>query len=761
MADMKHGTDDLLRGKTILAYADRLSVAQGGTLAFQVSSAAPYRASIMRLTGRPDAEGAGDCEEPVAWGETIAGDYPGREQTTDLGSYARIDAPLLFADCGLTLQIVVRPTTPALGRPQFLLGQWSQSANQGAALYLDEAGHACFVCGDGGAPTVLRGERPLVQDRAMLLTATFDRAQGLARLRQVALDTPPRHEGTIERAAALLPAAADTPFVIGASRDSDAATPSRCHFNGKLEAPAVLCRPVTAAEAERLLADPQPAVWKGDLVAAWDFSRDIDAAHIVDIGPNRHHGRLVNLPTRAMTGWRWAGQTYCWTHAPDYYGAIHFHEDDIHDTGWASDFELSVPIDATSGVYAARLETSDDVEYVPFFVSVAPGRETADLLLLMPTASYLAYANEHLGQDVAETEPLGGHLSILQKGDISLGTRRELGLSLYDRHSDDSGVCHSSRLRPILNMRPGKRSAWIGRARRAPWQFNADLNLVAFLEHEGYRYDIATDEDLHDQGLDLLGRYRTVMTGTHPEYYSTEMLDAVEGFLHRGGRLMYMGGNGFYWRIAFNDDWPGAIELRRAEDGIRDWTCAPGEYHHSFTGELGGLWRRIGRSPQSIFGVGMASQGFDYSGYFKRTPDADNPRAAFIFRGIDDDIIGDFGEIGGGAAGLEIDRTDEGLGTPAHTLTVASSQGHSNLTFAVPEEVDNVNDELVATRNANLRGDLTLLETPRGGAVFSFSSIAWAGSLRHNGYANNVAQLTRNVIDRFLDPEPFAEPEPD
>jgi N,N-dimethylformamidase len=155
----------------------------------------------------------------------------------------------------------------------------------------------------------------------------------------------------------------------------------------------------------------------------------------------------------------------------------------------------------------------------------------------------------------------------------------------------------------------------------------------------------------------------------------------------------------------------------------------------------------------------MASQGFDYSGWFRRMPDADNPRAAFVFAGIDDDVIGDFGEIGGGAAGLEFDRTDGALGTPAHTLTLASSEGHSNLSFAVPEEVDNVNDELVATRNADLRGDLTLLETPCGGAVFSFSSIAWAGSLRHNGYANNVAQLTRNVLARFLDPTPLTHPD--
>ena len=47
-------------------------------------------------------------------------------------------------------------------------------------------------------------------------------------------------------------------------------------------------------------------------------------------------------------------------------------------------------------------------------------------------------------------------------------------------------------------------------------------------------------------------------------------------------------------------------------------------------------------------------------------------------------------------------------------------------------------------------------ETPRGGAVFSTSSIAWAGALSHNDYNNNVARITRNVLERFLDPAPFA-----
>jgi N,N-dimethylformamidase len=56
----------------------------------------------------------------------------------------------------------------------------------------------------------------------------------------------------------------------------------------------------------------------------------------------------------------------------------------------------------------------------------------------------------------------------------------------------------------------------------------------------------------------------------------------------------------------------------------------------------------------------------------------------------------------------------------------------------------------------DVRADLVFFETPHGGAVFSTGSIAWAGSLAHEGYRNDVARITENVIRRLLDPEPFA-----
>ena len=232
------------------------------------------------------------------------------------------------------------------------------------------------------------------------------------------------------------------------------------------------------------------------------------------------------------------------------------------------------------------------------------------------------------------------------------------------------------------------------------------------------------------------------------------MLDAFNSYLAEGGRLMYLGGNGFYWRTAFHPELPGVIEVRRSE-GTRTWQAHPAELHLSFTGEPGGLWRSSGRAPQRLVGVGFASEGFDANSYFLRTPESFDPRARFIFEGVGkDERIGDFGSLGG-AAGFELDIADPALGTPPHALTLARSVEHSNVYALTPEELISAQPATDGIENPKVRADMVFFETPRGGAVFSTGSITWATALAHNGYANNVARITGNVLKRFIDPAPI------
>ena len=134
-------------------------------------------------------------------------------------------------------------------------------------------------------------------------------------------------------------------------------------------------------------------------------------------------------------------------------------------------------------------------------------------------------------------------------------------------------------------------------------------------------------------------------------------------------------------------------------------------------------------------------------------PDATDQRLAWIMEGIDsDEIIGDFGLVNNGAAGLEIDRIDYAQGTPPNTMLLACSFGHNENALLVPEEQYFVYPGISGRDNPLVRSDIVYFTTRNGGAVFSSSSMAWCGSLSHNNYENNVGRMTENVLRRFATP---------
>jgi N,N-dimethylformamidase len=129
---------------------------------------------------------------------------------------------------------------------------------------------------------------------------------------------------------------------------------------------------------------------------------------------------------------------------------------------------------------------------------------------------------------------------------------------------------------------------------------------------------------------------------------------------------------------------------------------------------------------------------------------------AFIFADIaEDGPIGDFGIIGGGAAGLEVDRFDHRLGTPRNAYLLASSEGLTDTYWLTVEELPETYPGLGAQEQGLVRADMVFFRTPNGGAVFSVGSMAWAGSLSHNDYKNNVSRITDNVVRRFVDRTPL------
>jgi N,N-dimethylformamidase len=238
------------------------------------------------------------------------------------------------------------------------------------------------------------------------------------------------------------------------------------------------------------------------------------------------------------------------------------------------------------------------------------------------------------------------------------------------------------------------------------------------------------------------------------------MLDAVKAWLDDGGRLMYLGGNGFYWVTSVDPYRPHVVEVRRGIAGTRTWESIPGELRHSTTGEPGGLWRYRGRDPNRLVGIGFAAQGFDEraAGYERCAASYAGP-AAWIFEGVEEPVIGEFGLVMEGAAGDEIDRFDPRHGSPPSTTVLATSRGrHTNFVQLVTEDIPVTHPNIGGQQNDDVRADITLMTTGTGGAVFAVGSMSWCGCLSHSAYNNNVARITRNVLDRFRNPIPIESP---
>jgi N,N-dimethylformamidase len=721
----------------LTGYTDRWGVKQGAAVRFHVTSAggAPFELRFVRfICADPNPEGPG--YEEVAMASPVDGTVAGLEQGAWTGSFGQVDG-LVLPPGAISLRATVWPTTPAKGVQGVValaLPGWRM------ALCIGPGGGAMAeATGPGG---VVRAEVPakLAARRWYDLVATLG-ADGSLTIEQ-APHRALRDAGRAEARSAL-------PCPGGAARGWIAALPpsgddprASAFCNGKIEDPAVWAgAPGTA----------QPGA--PGLVAGWDFSVGIPTQLASDIGPQAAHARLVNLPARAMTGSNWTGAVHDWKSDPSQYGAIHFHDDDQGDLGWKESFALTVPMDWPSGFYAAHIRNDAGEDYIPFFVR--PAKPASGVAFLVPTFSYQVYGNfvrEGRGAEIRERA--AARRALLETPDMN----PQYGLSCYNHHSDGSGVSLVSMFRPQLDTRP-RQMLHMDPAHphgSGTQRIVVDSYFIQWLTREGIAHDVVTDHDLHEEGVELLRPYRVLIAAQHPEYHSERMMQALEDFLSLGGRMMYLGGNGFYWRAEPSEHAPGALEVRRAESGIRVWETLPGESYNQFGGGYGGLWRRIGRPAHKLVGSGFSCQGLHRGFPYRFTDGIHDPRVDFMREGLSPEVgqaFGERGHQGGGAAGHELDSVNFKYGSPEHTLVVAKG-------IVIHPDYGWVNEDMLTHVHPLPHedwacADLLFFETPAGGAVFSVGSMTWAGAMPIPG---TLRTLTTNVLRRFMDPKPFALP---
>lgn len=754
----------------LAAYADRLSVRPNETIRFHAASQTrqPVQARLVRvICADANPNGPGIVTEPVDSSLTTVSTPA--DQPVPIGSYGVVkDLPRLPATWSLTVRLM-----PGLsGKTQTLVSQLDHNEQTGWSLSLSDDNHLVVRCGDGtSVREVVRSTRPLPVNRwafawMTINGAAFDNPDSPAQVSiSVGWEAYRRggltgQQGSNSETDVLMQPANHNCLLFACEGHTNPAH----HFNGRLESPALFSHALSPDELQAAATD-QSSVMES-AACHWDFSDQPDSDRLTDVGPAARHGNLVNTPTRAVKGAFWTGRNMVSHQAPEEYGAIHFHEDDLDNCHWPVCYEWTVPSGTRSSVYALIVESDGQTDNVPFHVVPASGQRTARIAVLASTFTYTVYGNN--ARPEWDADPKWRQRWYDQAAEWNAyphnpGEHRDYGLSTYNDHPDGSGVSIVSWHRPMLNVRLGYITYPDEPIRASGLRhFPADSHLIYWLETKGYEYDIITDTELHNEGYDLLKQYQVVLTGSHPEYHTGAMLNALEKYRDNGGRFCYLGGNGFYWKIALKPNEEGIIEIRRGEGGIRAWAAEPGEYYNQFDGEYGGLWRRNGRPPQDLVGVGFTAQGNFSGSHYRINNEARDSRAGWILKGLDNATIGDHGLSAHGAAGFELDRADKNLGTPQHAVVLASSEDHPPEApwILVPEEMlthlltwpHQPATELV-------RADMTFFETAHGGAVFSTGSITFCGSLVTDGCENDISQLLKNVVDRFLDPVPFELPD--
>ena len=365
-----------------------------------------------------------------------------------------------------------------------------------------------------------------------------------------------------------------------------------------------------------------------------------------------------------------------------------------------------------SGLYYVHLNARSG-DFFSFPLVVAPARPTSDLAVLASNLDWNAY-NDFGGRSnyvAASALPLDPSVNVRQSSPYL----RDTGARFWDR--TDYDPLSLDRPEPVNRVEDGARITdpmeRIGEEHVAPGTWR----LVGWLEREGFDHDLYAETQLHSGVLDL-DRYRVLILDQHPEYWSRPMYERVKAWVYeRGGRLMYLGGNGISCEVEFVSD----TALVHRNGDLSDWLPT-----RSFVGGPGSILpsrfsRRV-ESEARLLGVSTTLTGMG-TGAPYRVCDGQH----WVFEGTglrDGDLFGHASldrRNPGGASGHETDKMNES--TPAGTRLLAKG----------------INDHEGG-------GEMIHFETDSGGQVFSVGSISYVASLPVD---DQVSRITANVIRRF------------
>ena len=372
-----------------------------------------------------------------------------------------------------------------------------------------------------------------------------------------------------------------------------------------------------------------------------------------------------------------------------------------------------------SGLYYLHAKAEKSGEFFSFPWIVAPAKPTAKIAVLASTNTWLAYNNfggrsNYINADrLPETPVVNARQDLIRytkAGSFNVwGFQDDEYLPLSFERPEPGNVVreHEEVTDPIEGRLP---------CGMAP----AEWRLLGWLEREGFAYDYYSEAQLHFGELNL-DDYQILVLSCHPEYWSREMYSKVKSWVHdRGGKLMYLGGNGLNCEVEFLDrDRLRFKTFLKPNSGGELGMPDPNNPDVYFDSRMA----RTLESEANLLGVVCTDTGIMTAAPYKVVDDSH-----WIYAGTglkNGDLFGEASlqeRIHGGASGHETDKM--GPHSPPGTQLLAKG-----------------------TNRDEGGAEIVYYETATGGAVFSVGSITYVASILVD---DKLSRITSNVIARFL-----------
>lgn len=363
---------------------------------------------------------------------------------------------------------------------------------------------------------------------------------------------------------------------------------------------------------------------------------------------------------------------------------------------WSNPYSLAIPSSWVSGVYVAKLVTDNDRRRYILFV-VRDDSRPSPYVFQSSVNTFQAY------------NPWGGY-------------------SLYE------GPPGQPPATKVSFNRPYAYETGCGQF------FVFEINMVRWLEREGYDVTYITDVDTH-ASLNQLLLHKAFFSVGHDEYWSWQMRDNVIHARDAGVSLGFFTANACYWQVRFED-------ANRTIVAYRDPAVDPLNSDPSQQYLVTTQWRLppVNRPEAQLLGVM-----YEYYSGWNVTPQTGNLHVNEPLHWLLQDTGLTAGSEINGVLGYEVDKRSA-VDSPAGTVRV----GHSS--YALNAGTNGIPDPIEC--------DTTVYTAQSGAIVFASGTIYWGRALDAYdpfGYACGTAgclvfpsvsaaaqQMTRNFLTKVL-----------